>query len=342
MVTDKTRNIVVDNLKGIGILFVILGHVPHLSEPFYNYIFSFHMPLFFFCTGWLSFSSDDRSFPVVLKKRVHSLLIPYFVLCILSAAVLFCWILLRGGAPVQWSSIVRSIVLSGSNLAYLQNYPLWFLPNLFIVSLLFYWVIRLTRGKTLALAALMVMLLPLTPQIQAFVHGVPMFQHGMPWLLEAVPAALFFCILGRLYPRVEGRMKLSMVPLLLLCVATFYFGSSAHGHIDNTVTWLFGPLAACSFVVYINVAEGIKARGLAWIGANSLYIFGIHQLFLNYYDPWAAQSPLFSCLGDGMMRFLFTWLVILTLSVLATMLWKWFCRMVREKAARYKRLPGGI
>lgn len=137
-------------------------------------------------------------------------------------------------------------------------------------------------------------------------------------------------------------MKLSMVPLLLLCVATFYFGSSAHGHIDNTVTWLFGPLAACSFVVYINVAEGIKARGLAWIGANSLYIFGIHQLFLNYYDPWAAQSPLFSCLGDGMMRFLFTWLVILTLSVLATMMWKWFCRMVREKAARYKRLPGGI
>lgn len=342
MVTDKRRNIVVDNLKGIGILFVILGHVPHLSEPLYHYIFSFHMPLFFFCTGWLSFSADSRSFSAIVKKRIHSLLFPYLSFCILSTVVLLCGNFLHGGAPLQWHAVLRAIVLGGSSLTYLQNYPLWFLPNMFIVSLIFYWVVRLTKGRTVPLVILMVVLLPSTPRFQEFVHSVPLFQHGLPWLLEAVPAALVFCIAGRLYPRIAERTQLSMVPLLLLCIVNLYFGASAHSHIDNTGTWMFGPLAACAFIVYINFARSIKAGGIAWIGANSLYIFGIHQLFLDYYDPWAARSPFFACLGDGMMRFLFTWLVILTLSVLATMVWKWFCQMVREKASRYKRLAGGI
>lgn len=44
----KCRDTVVDVAKGIGILLVILGH---LKNPIMDFIYAFHMPLFFFISG---------------------------------------------------------------------------------------------------------------------------------------------------------------------------------------------------------------------------------------------------------------------------------------------------
>ena len=48
----QERKKYIDILKGIGIFYVILGHVTHTSFLF-RYIYSFHMPLFFFISGML-------------------------------------------------------------------------------------------------------------------------------------------------------------------------------------------------------------------------------------------------------------------------------------------------
>ena len=42
----------VDTLKGIGILLMLMGHVP-FGANFDYYIHAFHMPLFFFISGFL-------------------------------------------------------------------------------------------------------------------------------------------------------------------------------------------------------------------------------------------------------------------------------------------------
>lgn len=46
----KQRDAVVDIAKGIGILLVVYGH---LKNPFNPFIYAFHMPLFFFLSGFL-------------------------------------------------------------------------------------------------------------------------------------------------------------------------------------------------------------------------------------------------------------------------------------------------
>jgi len=48
-----------DVLKGIGIFFVVAGHFYKSDDPVLVYIYSFHMPLFFFISGYVY---DDRRY----------------------------------------------------------------------------------------------------------------------------------------------------------------------------------------------------------------------------------------------------------------------------------------
>lgn len=41
-----------DILKGVGILLVMIGHAISTNSIVYNLIYGFHMPLFFFCSGF--------------------------------------------------------------------------------------------------------------------------------------------------------------------------------------------------------------------------------------------------------------------------------------------------
>ena len=66
----QERKKYIDILKGIGIFYVILGHVTHTSFLF-RYIYSFHMPLFFFISGMLFVPfkmAREKYFDIVKKS----------------------------------------------------------------------------------------------------------------------------------------------------------------------------------------------------------------------------------------------------------------------------------
>lgn len=87
------RELFIDGLKGWAIFLVILGHVLQYnyggleSSVLYRMIYSFHMPLFFFLSGYVSKNAT-------LKKCMISLLIPYFcwgtIFCLLNGWSFFC------------------------------------------------------------------------------------------------------------------------------------------------------------------------------------------------------------------------------------------------------------
>ena len=55
----KQRIIFIDWLKAIGIFLVIVGHMPMGDNMLRNWIYSFHMPLFFFASGFLYRQNND-------------------------------------------------------------------------------------------------------------------------------------------------------------------------------------------------------------------------------------------------------------------------------------------
>lgn len=92
----------IDNLKVFGIFLVVLGHfTPNYKLDFSaQYLYQFHMPLFFIISGYLA--KDYKStVKIILKKNCRRLLIPYFLLVSLGWG--FEWLLI--GNECNWGGI---------------------------------------------------------------------------------------------------------------------------------------------------------------------------------------------------------------------------------------------
>lgn len=77
--TSKTKRLqYIDIARGIAMICIILGH---LGNPSINrVVFTFHVPIFFFITGY--FTSTKRSLPEFTKNKIRTLLVPYAISCL--------------------------------------------------------------------------------------------------------------------------------------------------------------------------------------------------------------------------------------------------------------------
>jgi fucose 4-O-acetylase-like acetyltransferase len=84
------KNTTLDVLKGLAIALVVYGHMIQraailsgenfFAHPVFKIIYTFHMPLFFFISGYLvALSLGHRSIVDVFKARCRGLLVPYVV-----------------------------------------------------------------------------------------------------------------------------------------------------------------------------------------------------------------------------------------------------------------------
>lgn len=117
----------IDQLRGIAILLVILGHYlialtpERFAHPVVQIIYSFHMPLFFFISGYVTskFSQNNIQTIPFIKKKASTLLLPWFF----------------------WTIIPPPLILNERlELGNLSFYPfngIWFLPALFCIFIVF-------------------------------------------------------------------------------------------------------------------------------------------------------------------------------------------------------------
>lgn len=88
--TNLIKN--VDYIKGIAILLVCIGHAatpsflprPHTYEYVVQAIYSFHMPLFFLISGFLSYKIIDinlkNNYIEFIKNKLYRLCIPFLTI----------------------------------------------------------------------------------------------------------------------------------------------------------------------------------------------------------------------------------------------------------------------
>ena len=82
--SEKSKNRIewIDCAKGLAIILVVYGHALTYFSPNFDsvvhVIYSFHMPLFFVLTGYVSaYSYNGVNFYAFCKKKINALMKPY-------------------------------------------------------------------------------------------------------------------------------------------------------------------------------------------------------------------------------------------------------------------------
>ena len=139
----------IDIVKFWGMLAVVWGHTLS-SGNVRHYLYSFHVPLFFFVIG-LYFSVPKQSFGQFTAKKAKALLIPFFSFAIISILIFFVLGNLAATAldeNISGNSLIADLMemLTGRCRA---NRPLWFLPSMFCCYILCFLITRILGNRNI-------------------------------------------------------------------------------------------------------------------------------------------------------------------------------------------------
>jgi len=186
----KERIACYDIARGLGIIFVVIGHIGTFYGPFRSFIITFHMALFFMISGMLIFETgeEERSLAEIIKKKFYRIMVPYILFSMLSIIIEFVRLALQD--VYYWPHFKALLITAGS---FYGNSVMWFLPALFISEIIFLMSRRVKKEfvtimAVLALAALAIWANTLPPVGNQFLQS---FTAAM---IRGVYCTIFICI----------------------------------------------------------------------------------------------------------------------------------------------------
>ncbi|MDY5233129.1 MAG: acyltransferase family protein [Faecalicoccus sp.] len=263
---EQNRFSYIDILRGIGIFFVVLGHI-YYNDVAYRWIYSFHMPLFFFAAGWVYKEKPVRD---DIKKRLQTIVRPYF--CFGMATILY-WQLFEKSFRSADISFIQAIegLVSGMYEHLSFNVHLWFLPCFFIVTVLFNALVRIGKKYRYDLSFPVVLCMS---AIYIFA-GLP----SLPWGIDKAFGYILFYKIGSFFSlsKADKRLQAHSISYQRVCIVflltmSFFFSyCSINQGIMWYVTAMLGIVSAWIFSVLLH-----KNRILEYLGKISLVILCVH------------------------------------------------------------------
>lgn len=275
MEAPKQRKEYIDILKGIGIWFVVFGHITHIGF-LREYIWNFHMPLFFWVSGLLFNRSKYSNFKNFALHRINTIILPY----IIFFAVTFLYYVFierrfRGGEYSIEHQLLGLLYGTYEGNHLLFNGALWFLPCLFSVEMIF-WMISKAKDVT-AIAALLIL---------CYVAGAIINVNQLnflPWGLHTALFAVVFYGIGFLSKKsVTDLSTTSSLPskilLIISCLSLQLFCIGKYSSIIEKSPLYYIPLALCGIALYLTLSILLKSnKVLEYLGKNSIVILAFQE-----------------------------------------------------------------
>lgn len=275
---EKKRDATIDIAKGIGIYLVCLGHTTS-NEVLLKWMYSFHMPLFFFLSG--IFHSNSENYFEFFKKKVRALLVPY----LFFAITLFMFFLL----------VSKKIGFSvGENLSVKENFigifigteiknfsqvswggQLWFLLALFLVANFMYFVKKLSLKTQILVNILMIIV---------NIYLTKKLNFKLPWSFLTSLMAFNFYWFGNYFRKdILNRKNIPNLILASLLIINLII-SHLNGKVDmwrnsygNLIMFFIGAYSGILFLIFFIKKFILNNRFLEYIGKNSLVILAYHR-----------------------------------------------------------------
>ena len=267
----KKRIISIDLIRGAAIVMMVMGHVG-FGNSFAHWINGFHMPIFFFISGY--FFYEKSSIKDTFIKKVFSIMLPYYIW---GLGYYFLWLV--SVKNEEWWIPLRSIFWSCTDGNLPFNQSLWFLPSLFCVEIIYVLINKVRVNHTFIVILLAFL---------AFIWNPQLIQ--LPWGLNASLVGIGFYHLGY-----KSREKLllynvSIIEAILLgmvgsvCIA-FNSKVSLWGatYGNPLLFWSGAILMIFSLWFLMKKIGGWQpvVRPISYIGEHSLIYLCINQFVIN-------------------------------------------------------------
>ena len=281
---DKHRIGWIDTLRGIGIFYVTFGHL----YPWFlieKHIYSFHMFLFFFLSGYLY--KQPKSIKPFICKKAKNLLIPFAFWNVLSTTI---EIIINGDFA---SNISKMFIVEGE---LCWNTPIWFLIVLFFVEIIFATLDNIRIKIRNILFVLLVAAISLV--LAGFIGS-----YCMIFKITLIPIGLLYYCVGYVVRNVPIYITNSkkVVILFFAVIINIIFGvilnpriSVAHFYYGNLIYCLFGGVSG--IIIYLIVSKYLCAKFhiinkfISRIGAHSMIIMCSQYYFFRIYNIIARQD----------------------------------------------------
>ena len=308
----------IDTAGGIGLLLVFIGH---LRMPWASaWVYTFHMPLFFFLSGLLYPGCEKYTFAQFAWRRFKSLVIPYFTLGAVIA-LFYCFVYAFQHEPLSvYIDMLRSFLVQE------HFWTIWFLAALYLTQLIYYGIDKFFNRWQYGVAIV---------SSVVCVLGLLRYRLGwgsLPWNLDVALVAQFFFHLGYWFMRalrirnlfVNQPSRNMIYGIALFCLIVNLVASksclmiSGHslnmsiGMYGNEVLSFIGSIAGILLVLII--APVIHSKLITYLGRNTMILFSWHsRIVIVACDMIFASYGLFQAAGIGLsiLRALTTLVVIL-------------------------------
>lgn len=218
-----------DILKGLAIIMVVMGHCDAKGGKL---IYLFHMPLFFFISGY--FYNEKYSPKILIKKRIKSLYLPfikYEIIFLVFHNIFYKLNLynLQSSSPVSKYSLNDILI----NLIHIGLFdgtemllsPFWFLACLFIVTIIFCMILNITNKLKLKeiVTALIVIILLMLGELLTKMNINIVVSPFCKEIFNVSLVALFFFYIGFIYKKCELKIaissKIAFIAFIILCIS---------------------------------------------------------------------------------------------------------------------------
>lgn len=306
----KTKRLnVIDVAKGIGIILVVFAHVNY-QPNLLTMIYSFHMPLFFIISGILFDKNKHADFKAFIVRRFKTLFVPYVLFEIFSIGCLY--LAERAYAPWQLFDVTKERYLEYFSQILISNWsrthvnqPLWFIPCLLLVEILYFFIVKMDKKLIIPTCALL-----------ACVGWVlesgllPFDNKTLPWSLDSALIALAFYAIGNLSSEyvqavirnVSKKENKNTWCLVFIAVVALVWVPLA---LMNGKITLGSKILNNGFLLFINGILGTmiilaisimlqKNKFLTFCGRNSFYLMSTHYIIRNY-----LIKPIYRIMNGG-------------------------------------------
>lgn len=310
----------VDTLKFLGIFAIYLGHYGEIAKKAYLFVFEYHVPLFFFISGFFFKYKKEETITQYTKKKFKQLMIPYFI----SSLIYLLFLLLTKSIPLNSVPSKLLEVLTG-----IRNYsfigPLWFINCLFVMQVINKTLSKIYKDKKYYYILTSIIFLIITTSI------FPILKINIPSLFWNIDSALyyyFYFTLGMiLYPQLN-KIKLNKnkphetiilaLTFISLTIFTYYVYKEGGAYlyqklnINNDLLYIiYYHIKTIILIIYnVLIAKILsKIKPLQLIGRNTLYLCCIELMWKSI--TWKTFTLLGIYFNINMLHTLCLYIIII-------------------------------